>query len=102
MCGVALPVMSSSREFGLVAGELVWGDVLKLESQHVHTLDQNEVERDARDDARCVADGDEPAAAAQRPQRGLGQIAADRVDDGVRAVGQGVSQGGAQVARAVS
>ena len=33
-------------QFGLVAGELVGGDVLELEAQHMHTLDQNEVERE--------------------------------------------------------
>ena len=46
----------------------------------VHALQQHEVERDARDRARRVADGHEAAAAAQRPQRRLGEVAADRID----------------------
>ena len=38
---------------------------------------------------------------AQRSQRGFGQLATDRVDDRVRAVGQRVPQRGAQVTRTV-
>ena len=49
-------------EFVLIASEFVWRDVLELKSQQVHALDENEVQWDAGDDARGVADGDEPAA----------------------------------------
>ena len=45
MCGATLPVANMLAEFRFVAGEFVGSDVLKLEAQHVHTLDQNEVER---------------------------------------------------------
>ena len=98
MCGVTRPVVRSVAQFVLVAGELVGGDVLELKAEDLNSLDQNQVQRNAGDDARGVADGDEAAAAAQRPQCGFGQLAADRVDDGVGAVGQRVAQRGAQVA----
>ena len=67
---------------------VVRGEVEELEAEDLDALQQHEVERDPRDHARRVADGHEAAAPAQRPQRGLGEVAADRVDDDVGAVGQ--------------
>ena len=65
---------------------LVHGEAAELEAEDLDALQQHEVERDARDHARRVADGHEPAAPAQRAQRRLGEVAADRVDDDVGAV----------------
>ena len=79
-------------QFVLVAGELVGGHILKLEAQHRNALHQHQVQRDAGDDAGREPHRDEPPAAAQRPQRGFGQLTADRVDDRVGAVGQRLAQ----------
>ena len=65
------------------------------------TLEQHQVERDARDRPGRVAHGHEAAAPVQRAQGGLGELAPDRVDDHVGALREGVAQGLAQVAGAV-
>ena len=85
----------------LVAGELVGGMSWNWKPSDLNALHQHEVERDAGDHAGGVADGDEPTAPAQRAQCGFRQVATDRVDDGVGAVGQCVAQRGAQITGAV-
>ena len=100
MCGTTRPAAEQRDELGLVAVHLVGrvhGEVEELEAEHVHALEQHEVERDARDRARRVADGDEAATPVQRAQRRLGEVAADGIDDDVAAVGKAVAQRLAQV-----
>ena len=72
----------------------------ELEAAHLDALEQDEVERDAGDRARRVADGHEPAAVAQRTQRRLGDVAAHRVDHDVGTVGERRLQRGPEVAAA--
>ena len=76
-------------------------EVAELEAEDVDPLEQDQVQRDPRDGPRRVADGDEAAAPVQRAQRRLGQVAADRVDHDVGAVGERLPQGLPQVAGAV-
>src|SRR4051794_17682593 len=70
----------------------------ELEAEQLDSLEQHEVQWDPRDDAGGVTDRHEPAAVAHRPQRRLRQVAADRVDDDVGAIGQGGLQALPQVA----
>ena len=65
MWGTALPAASSVEQLGLVAGSAsgAWvAKVEELEAQDLDALEQHQVERDAGDLARGVADGDEAAA----------------------------------------
>ena len=87
-----------------VAIELVGevrGEGTELEPADLDPLQQHEVERYPRDDARRVADGDEPTTEAQRSQRGFGQVAADGIDHDVGAVRHRGAQGLAEIARPV-
>ena len=100
MCGTARPAASSSnssRSLRSSSSGACVEEVEELESEHVHALQQHEVERDPRDDARRVADSDEAAAAAQRAERRLGEVAADRIDDHVAAVGEDLAERLAQI-----
>src|SRR5918997_143819 len=76
---VGVPGHEQLGQFRLVAGELVGGvhhEVPELEPQHLHALQEYEVEGDAGDRPRGEADRHEPAAPPQRPQRRLRQVAA--------------------------
>ena len=84
---------SSSRSMG--------AEIAHLEARHGDPLEQHEVERNAGDLACREADGHEPAAVVQRPQRRLRQGAAHRVDDGIGAVRQETLQRRTEVARRV-
>src|ERR1700730_5618260 len=88
-------------QFFFVPGEFIRRHILELKTEHLHTLDEHQVERDARDDTGGESDGDEPPAAAERSQCGFGQLTADRVDDRTRTVGHGVAQRAAEVTRLV-
>ena len=104
MCGRTRPRGEQLAQLRLVALEglgLVGGEAEELEPADLDALEQHEVERDPGDLAGRVADGDEPAAVAQRAQRRLGQIATHRIDDDVGAGGQRLSERGAQVAAVV-
>src|SRR5215471_4708709 len=52
----------------------------QLDSAHGDVLEQDDVERDAGNVAAGIADGHEPPAPADGPQRGLGPAIAYRVD----------------------
>src|ERR1700741_1074818 len=84
-------------ELGFVAVELRGSDVAEIEAGYLHTLDEYQVERNAGNDPRGVADGDEAATAPQGPQRRFGQFATDGVDDGISAIGQGLTKRGPHV-----
>ena len=58
----------------------------QLEPADGDVLEQDDVERDAGNVSPGVADGHEPPAPADRPQRGLGPAVTDRVDHQVGAV----------------
>ena len=76
---------SSSRSSRSLRANSSGGTSWNWKPEHVNALDQHQIQRDAGDHAGGEPDGDEAAAAAQRPQCGLGQLTADRVDHHVGA-----------------
>src|SRR5215211_2263308 len=84
-----------------VASELVRCYVLELKPRYVHALHEHQVERDVRDDAGCIADGDEAAAAAQSSQCGFGELATNGVNDGVGSFGKCLPKRGPQITRSM-
>ena len=88
MCGIDRPTRagpSAPPRCARSSSGGVRGEVEELEAEDLDALEQHQVQGDAGDLARRVADGHEPAALAQRSQRGLGEVAAHRVDDDVGA-----------------
>src|ERR1700733_2220646 len=92
------------HQLAVVAGHFlgpVTGEVAELEAEDRTSLEEHQIQRYAGDGSRREAHRDEAAPEVERAQRGLGQVATDRVDHDVGPAGQRPSEGLAEVAGAM-